>query len=173
MAELVRKMVADMTDKNALFSGQFTRQMFAEHRLRVEHLCRAESDARGTYAGSRAVLTDALGACHPSDFDCELFRYACECVTKRSAHLIAAGLAGLLIRHFRPSDTAVADDCAPPSAVTVAMAGAVFEAHPKYATMVACKARELIDGRVPFTLRPVDRGERGACVMAGILAGML
>lgn len=169
MAELVRKMVTDMTDKNALFGGQFTRQMFAEHRLRVEHLCRAESDARGTYAGGRAVLTDALGACHPSDFDCELFRYACECVTKRSAHLIAAGLAGLLIRHFRPSGTG---DCAPPTAVTVAVAGAVFEAHPKYAAMVACKARELTGGRVPFTLRPADRGERGACVVAGILAGM-
>lgn len=171
MAELVRKMVTDMTDRNVLFGGQFTRQMFAEHRLRVEHLCRAESDARGTYAGGRVVLTDALGACDPSDFDCELFRYACECVTKRSAHLIAAGLAGLLIRHFRPS--AAANDCArPTTAVTVAVAGAAFEAHPKYAAMVACKARELTDGRVPFVLRPVGRG-RGACIVAGVLAGML
>jgi len=173
-AELVREMVSDITVKGALFDGRLARHMFTEHRLRAEHLCRAERDERGAYAGGRSVLTGVMGACRPADFDCELFRYACECATKRSAHLIAAGLAGLLLRLVEPAAAAAAAGPAtgPGAAevVAVAVSGVLFDAHPSYAATVARKTEELIDGRVPFAVRAADR-VCGARVMAGVLAG--
>lgn len=173
MGDLVRKMVSDMTDQGLLLCGRLSRGMSSAGALRAEHLCRVESDTRGTYAAGRAVLTEALGAHDPTDFDCELFRYACECVTKRSAHLVAAGLAGLLQRLGPGADAATAVDSAPVDTVIVAAAGAVFDAHPKYASMVTCKARELIDDRVPFTvLKASGSTGRGARAVASILAGI-
>jgi len=164
VAELVRKTVSDMADKKVLFNGRLTREMFIEHRLRAEHLSQVESDARGTYIAARTVLVDVLKVCDPTDFDCELFRYACDCVTKRSAHLVAAGLAGLL-RHLNSEDA----DGTP---TVVAVDGSMFEAHTKYASMVACKTKELTEGCVSFVIRTTADQSRSANLMAGILAGM-
>lgn len=162
MGELVRKMVLEMTSRKLMFGGRFTSAMLTMYALKPEYLCVAESDARTSFDGCRTVLTQALGVANPSTFDCSLFRYACECVTKRSAHLVSAGLTGV-IRRLQAADL---DDDA---IVRVSVGGFVFHKHPKYYAMVGCKTRELANATV--SLQSGDY-KRGAPLVAGILARM-
>lgn len=146
MGELVRRVVLEMINGGVLFDGKATPAMLTEYWLNAAHLARVESDARGTYAAGRSVLAAALGVARPTDADCDLFRYACECVTKRSAHLVAAGLASVLRRVNGGRDGGT---------VVVAIGGSVFETHDRFASTVGCMTRRLLRGdcNIKFGLR--------------------
>lgn len=147
MAELLRMMILELTTKKVLFGGIYTQAMLTPYTLKPRHLSLVESDDRRSYACGRAVLTKALGVADPLEFDCELFRYACECVTKRSAYLVSAGLMSVLQR-LNPV----------PKLAVVAVDGSIFKSHPKYFAMVGCKAQQLAH-HVPFTLRTVSHNQ--------------
>lgn len=144
MGELLRMMVFELTTKKVLFGGICTPAMSTPYILKPRHLSMVESDDRRSYACGRAVLTKVLGVADPLEFDCELFRYACECVTKRSAHLVSAGLISVLQR-LNPV----------PKLAVVAVGGSIFKSHPKYFARIGCKAQHLAD-HIPFTLRTVS-----------------
>lgn len=150
-------MVTDMAAAGA-FPGP-VRFAAAEHRLRAEHLRLAERDERGgAYHGARRALTGTMVARRPTDFDCELFRYACECATKRSAHLVAAGLAGLMLRLAEPSGILPGPPVVAAAEIIVAVSGVLFDEHPGYAATVSRKTAELTGGRVPFAMRTTAPG---------------
>jgi len=163
MGELVRTMVLQMAARKAVFGGRITRRMLTAHALTPRHLCAVESDARGSYDAGRAVLARALDVDDPTDLDCSLFRYACECVTKRSAYLVSAALAGVLWR-LGPMSTPDAVATTP-----VAVGGYVFDNHPEYRATVGRKTLELAGA--PVSLHAGDY-RRGAPLVARILAKM-
>ncbi|KAE9540041.1 hypothetical protein AGLY_005293 [Aphis glycines] len=151
MAELVRDMVLTMASNGALFGGVTTNAMITEYALQAKHLWLVESDGRfleprGGDDAARIVLTDVLDVFEPSDMDCELFRYACRCVTTRSANLIAAGLSAVLKRTGLP--------------VHVVLSGSAFKTHSSYALAVGAKARRLTAQQRPFTLLTADDKRR-------------
>jgi hexokinase len=156
MAELVREMVLAMASNRALFEGVTTKAMTTEYALKAKHLWLVESDERLSYSRTRTVLADVLDVTNPSHMDCELFRYACGCVTTRSANLVAAGLSSVLKRTGLP--------------VTVAVSGSAFETHSTYALAVGHKARQLTLRQKPFTLRTVEPNVKSAWIFASLLA---
>jgi len=160
MAELVREMVLTMASNGALFRGVTTKAMITEYALKAKHLWLVESDSQFlkpcSDGAARTVLTDVLDVYEPSDMDCELFRYACWCVTTRSANLIAAGLSAVLERTGLPVD--------------VVLSGSAFETHSSYALAVGAKARRLTALQKPFTLLTTDDRVKKDGILAGLLA---
>ncbi|XP_050058930.1 hexokinase-4-like [Aphis gossypii] len=163
MAELVRDMVLTMASNGVLFGGVTTKAMITEYALQAKHLWLVESDGRfleprggNDDDAARIVLTDVLDVFGPSDMDCELFRYACRCVTTRSANLIAAGLSAVLERTGLP--------------VHVVLSGSAFKTHSSYALAVGAKARRLTAQQKPFTLLTADDSVDVTRILAGVLA---
>lgn len=150
-----------MTSKILLFGGHVTKSMSTAYTLKWCHLSLVETDNQHSYAACRHVLTDILDVIAPTDFDCEMFRYMCKCVTKRSAHLVSAGLISVL-RRLSPAPVTV-----------VAVGGCVFETHPEYYAMVGRKVEQLADheSSMSVQLRMTDH-EHGAPLVAKILANM-
>lgn len=159
MSELVRQFVVAMAERSIVFQGQVTPAMNAEYALMTKHLIRIESDPRRSYAGGRDVLANVLGVCSPTDIDCALVRYATECISKRSAHLVAAVTASVLQR-LQSRD--------PASAVQILANGSVFCQYPRYELTMMCKLKSLI----PYTgsLLPECCSTVGAIRVAQLLA---
>jgi len=157
MAELVRMAVLEIASNHSMFEGRTTTAMNTKYELKAKHLWLVESDSSSSYNDVRAVLTGVLNVTDPSDMDCELFRYVCRCVTRRSANLVAAGLSAVLRRTGLP--------------VTVVMAGSSFKTHSEYALTVGSKARQMTQKQTKFTLRTVDHEQgQDARIVARVLA---
>lgn len=160
MTELVREMVLEMIRDKVLFGGRVKCSSLTTRPFKLEHVCAVELDPQ-SYETARAVLSQVLNVTDPSDFDCEMFRYACECVTKRSAHLVSAGLTSVL----RRLDPVPEQD----AMVRVAVGGSVFKKHPKYQAMVRYKTSQLVG--MPISLQTGDY-RQGALFVAEMLARM-
>lgn len=68
---------------------------------------------------------------NPTDEDCINVRFVCECVTRRSAHLVAAALAALINKINQP-------------VITVGIQGTVYNEHPHYHNVLFSTLRTLI-----------------------------
>lgn len=162
MAELVREIVLTMASNGTLFRGVTTKAMITEYALKAKHLWLVESHNRFLKPCSdgvtRTVLADVLDVCEPSDMDCELFRYACWCVTTRSANLIAAGLSAVLKRTGLP--------------VNVVLSGSAFKTYSSYALAVGTKTRRLTGEQKPITLVTTNDNVYVTRNLAGLLAAI-
>lgn len=87
----------------------------------MRSVCSLDSDC-GDRKQIYNVLT-ALGLM-PSELDCDIVRLACERVSTRSAHMCAAGLAGIINR-MRESR------CQELLEITVGIDGSVYKLHPR------------------------------------------
>lgn len=77
-------------------------------------------------------MLEELGCEDPSDEDCANVRYICEAVSRRAAHIAAAGVACLLNKMGHPH-------------VTVAVDGSVYRFHPHFHDLMVEKIRQLIN----------------------------
>lgn len=88
-------------------------------------------------------MLEELGYEDASDEDCANVRYICEAVSRRAAHIAAAGVACLLNKMEKPH-------------VTVAVDGSVYRFHPHFHDLMVEKIRQLINPgltvRAPFCL---------------------
>jgi len=71
-----------------------------------------------------------MGINDPSLVDCANVRYICECVSRRSAHLVSAGLAVLLNKMDEKS-------------VTIGVDGSVYRFHPYFHKLMVEKTKQL------------------------------
>jgi hexokinase len=78
----------------------------------------------------RQVL-DELGLSHATDQDCSNVRYICECVSKRAAHLVSAGVATLINKMGQQN-------------VTVGIDGSVYRFHPHFHDLMSEKIKQLV-----------------------------
>lgn len=83
-----------------------------------------------THESTLSILKE-LGIENPSLVDCVNVKYICECVSKRSAHLVAAGLVTLLNKMDEKS-------------VTIGVDGSVYRFHPHFKQLMEQKIRELV-----------------------------
>lgn len=88
------------------------------------------SDKRGSYVNCRQVL-DELGLSHATDQDCSNVRYVCECVSRRAAHLVSAGVATLINKMGQKN-------------VTVGIDGSVYRFHPHFHDLMTEKIAQLV-----------------------------
>lgn len=77
-------------------------------------------------------MLEELGLEDASDEDCANVRYICEAVSRRAAHIAAAGVACLLNKMGKQH-------------VTVAVDGSVYRFHPHFHDLMVDKIRQLIN----------------------------
>jgi hypothetical protein len=76
-------------------------------------------------------VLDELGLSHATDQDCSNVRYVCECVSRRAAHLVSAGVATLINKMEQEN-------------VTVGIDGSVYRFHPHFHDLMTEKIAQLV-----------------------------
>lgn len=155
MGELVRLALVRFTKEGLLFDGQSSDMLNTRGRFFTKFVSEIESDKEGTFMYCRQVLEE-LGLDHASDDDCANVRYICECVSRRAAHLVSAGIAALINRMDENN-------------VVVGIDGSVYRFHPKFHDLMTAKIRELIKPDIKFELMLSEDGSgRGAALVAAV-----
>ncbi|KAM8721480.1 hypothetical protein ACLKA7_007369 [Drosophila subpalustris] len=155
MGELVRLVLAKMTQNGILFNGQGSEVLFTRGLFFTKYVSEIEADEPGTFTNCRLVLEE-LGLSNATDGDCANVRYICECVSKRAAHLVSAGIATLINKMDEPH-------------VTVGVDGSVYRFHPKFHNLMVEKISQLIKPGITFDLMLSEDGSgRGAALVAAV-----
>ncbi|KAJ9593058.1 hypothetical protein L9F63_027701, partial [Diploptera punctata] len=97
-----------------------------------------------------------LGLNHATDQDCSNVRYICECVSRRAAHLVSAGVATLVNKIAQES-------------VTVGIDGSVYRFHPHFHDLIMEKMADLVTPGIKFDIMLSEDGSgRGAALVAAV-----
>ncbi|KAI8121832.1 Hexokinase-1 [Lucilia cuprina] len=157
LGELVRLIMLDCCKAGALFKGNESEQLRKGDSFKTKYISQIEEENRGTYVIAREIL-EILGYKSPTDGDCENVRYICECISRRSAHLVAANLACLIDRIGDPY-------------VVVGIDGSVYRFHPHYHNLLTQKIKCLARPEHKFDLMLSEDGSgRGAALVAAVAA---
>lgn len=96
---------------------------------------------KANYRETLKVLNE-MGIHDPSLVDCANVRYICECVSRRSAHLVSAGLAALLNKMDEKS-------------VTIGVDGSVYRFHPYFHKLMVEKTKQLAKSDIKVCMADV------------------
>ncbi|XP_017012946.2 hexokinase type 2 [Drosophila takahashii] len=155
MGELVRLVLVKMTQAGILFNGQDSEVLNTRGLFFTKYVSEIEADEPGNFTNCRLVLEE-LGLTNATDSDCANVRYICECVSKRAAHLVSAGIATLINKMDEPT-------------VTVGVDGSVYRFHPKFHNLMVEKISQLIKPGITFDLMLSEDGSgRGAALVAAV-----
>lgn len=154
MGEIVRQAIVDLANQNKLFEGRLSEKMKTKGAFGTSFVSDIESD-KANYRETLKVLNE-MGINDPSLVDCANVRYICECVSRRSAHLVSAGLAVLLNKMDEKS-------------VTIGVDGSVYRFHPYFHKLMVEKTRQLTRPDIKFDLMLSEDGSgRGAALVAAV-----
>jgi len=155
MGEVARLVLAHLTREGLLFDGMGPEMLFEPGQFFTKYISEIESDKRGEYTCCRQVLEE-LGQEDPTDEDCANVRFVCEVISRRAAHISAAGVATLLNKMGKEH-------------VTVAVDGSVYRFHPHFHDLMVDKINELINPGLSFDLMLSEDGSgRGAALVAAV-----
>lgn len=155
MGELARLVIVKHTRAGRLFNGEGSDLLYKRGQFFTKYVSEIEADKPGNFSNCRDVL-DELGLEHATDQYCANVRYICECVSSRAAHLVSAGIAGLINKMDEPS-------------VTVGVDGSVYRFHPKFHDLMMAKIRQLVKPNITFDLMLSEDGSgRGAALVAAV-----
>ncbi|XP_004932651.2 hexokinase type 2 isoform X3 [Bombyx mori] len=155
LGELVRLALVKFTRMGLLFGGQGSDLLFEGGSFYTKYVSEIESDKPGDFTSCMEVLEE-LGLSHASDADMAAVRYVCECVSRRAAHLVSAGIATLLNKMNEPR-------------VTVGIDGSVYRFHPHFHTLMCEKIAQLVRPGLQFDLMLSEDGSgRGAALVAAV-----
>jgi len=158
LGELLRQVVLVATQKKILFKGQIIENLKKKDVFLTRHISEIESDEVGDYSSTWAVLTEVGMKSVATQFDCQMLRFICECISIRATLLAAAGVAALLNKMGRRT-------------VTVGMDGSLYKFHPHFQTRMTAKIRHLVDKNIHFNLVLSEDGSgRGAALAAAVAA---
>uniref|UniRef100_V5G402 Phosphotransferase n=1 Tax=Anoplophora glabripennis TaxID=217634 RepID=V5G402_ANOGL len=157
MGELVRLALERFTKEGLLFGGKGSDMLFERGRFYTKYVSEIESDPPGVFNNLREICEE-LGLKHASEQDYINIRYICECISRRSAHLVSAGLATLLNKIGEKK-------------VTIGIDGSVYRFHPHFHNLMMEKIKELCDPSIEFDLMLSEDGSgRGAALVAAVAA---
>lgn len=94
------------------------------------------SENKNEFDKCRQVLT-AVGIGSATDEDCVNVKYICQCVSRRAAHIVSAGIATLLDKMGKNN-------------IMVAVDGSVYRYHPHFHNLMKAKTSELLS--TPITV---------------------
>lgn len=153
LGELLRLLLLDLIKEGLIFDGKIPNMLNTYQSLTTEVISIIESDPPGTFTTTRQCLRE-IGVENPSDIDCFNVRYATECISRRSAHLIAAGLA-VMLNKMNEKDTVIGVD------------GSVYRYHPFFHQLLVDKIKELVNPGIHFEIVLSEDGSgKGAAVLA-------
>lgn len=153
LGELLRLVLIDMVNEQLIFDGKMPTIINTPQSLTTEVISLIESDPPGTYTATRNFLRQ-IDVKHPTDGDCMNIRYAAECISRRSANLVAAGLS-VILNKMNEKD------------VTIGVDGSVYRYHPFYHQLLVDKINELVKSGIQFGIMLSEDGSgRGAAVLA-------
>lgn len=155
LGELVRLVLLNLTSKGLLFDGKVSTRLNTPHQFFTKFLSEIESEASDSIVVVHDILID-IGVQNPSDEDCVNVRYICECISKRSAHLVAAALATLILKIGDPD-------------ITIGVDGSVYRFHPFVHDLITEKIKEMLPSGYKFQLVLSEDGSgRGAALVAAV-----
>uniref|UniRef100_A0A8C7Y4D5 hexokinase n=1 Tax=Oryzias sinensis TaxID=183150 RepID=A0A8C7Y4D5_9TELE len=157
MGELVRLILVKMAREGLLFEGQITPEMLTKGKFETKHVSAIEKSKEGL-TKARDVLSK-LGV-EPSADDCVAVQHICSIVSHRSANLVAAVLAGILMRLKENKGVGRLR-------TTVGIDGSLYKMHPQYSRRLHKTVRRLVpDCDVRFLLSNSGSGKGAAMVTA-------
>ncbi|XP_050731247.1 hexokinase type 2-like isoform X2 [Eriocheir sinensis] len=155
MGEIARQVLVRLVSDGLLFGGYASDILLEKGSFFTKYISEIESDKPDDFNNCRAILEE-LGFNDATDADCANVRHACECVSRRAAHLAAAGVAVLLNRIGEES-------------VTVAVDGSVYRFHPHFHNLMVEQISQLIKPEIKFDLMLSEDGSgRGAALVAAV-----
>ncbi|XP_050679152.1 hexokinase type 2 isoform X3 [Leptidea sinapis] len=155
MGELVRLALVKYTRIGLLFGGRGSDMLYEPGSFFTKFVSEIESDKPGDFTSCMEVL-DELGLSHATETDMAAVRHVCECVSRRAAHLVSAGIATLLNKMNEPK-------------VTVGIDGSVYRFHPHFHTLMCEKIAQLVRPGIQFDLMLSEDGSgRGAALVAAV-----
>ncbi|XP_073955563.1 hexokinase A isoform X3 [Choristoneura fumiferana] len=155
LGELVRLALAKFTRMGLLFGGRGSDLLFQRGSFYTKYVSEIESDKAGDYTSCMEVLEE-LGLDHATEADMAAVRHVCECVSRRAAHLVSAGIAVLINKMGEPR-------------VTVGIDGSVYRFHPHFHTLMCEKIAKLVQPGLQFDLMLSEDGSgRGAALVAAV-----
>lgn len=155
MGELVRLVLLKLIQAGVLFKGKHADILSSKSKFFTKYVSEIESDNIGTYTNCRMILEE-LGIKSPTDDDCALVRFVCECISTRAAHLISCGLATLINKMDEPN-------------VTIGVDGSVYRFHPNFHDLMVNKISSMIKPNIKFELMlSTDGSGRGAALVAAV-----
>ena len=161
LGELTRQVMLGATQQQILFRGKGPEAMKILKKkdiFQTRHISEIESDEVGDYTSTWTVLTELSLESLATQFDCQVLRFICECISIRAALLAAAGVAALLNKMGRRS-------------VTVGMDGSLYKFHPHFQPRMTAKIRHLVNDSINFNLVLSEDGSgRGAGLAAAVCA---
>ncbi|XP_030761950.1 hexokinase type 2-like [Sitophilus oryzae] len=157
MGEMVRRYIVQFTEKGLMFGGKASDALKEQDRFSCAFVSDIESDQPRQYTRLRDILRE-LDLSHGSEQDCINVRYICECLSRRSAHLISAAMVVLLHRMGE-------------SNVTIGVDGSVYKHHPHFRRLMIQKMSELVRPGISFDIMLSEDGSgRGAALVAAVAA---
>lgn len=155
MGEIARLILVKLTKMNLLFGGKGSDLLFTRGQFFTKYVSEIESDEPGTYTNCEQIL-DEIGLSHATEQDYVNVRYVCECVSRRAAHLVSAGIATLINKmNISP--------------ITVGIDGSVYRFHPHFHNLMMEKIKELVKPNIKFQLMLSEDGSgRGAALVAAV-----
>ncbi|XP_041979692.1 hexokinase type 2 isoform X2 [Aricia agestis] len=155
MGELVRLVLVKFTKMGLLFGGRGSDLLFERGSFYTKYVSEIESDKPGDYTNCMDILEE-LGLSHATEADMAGVRHVCECVSRRAAHLVSAGMATLLNKMAEPR-------------VTIGIDGSVYRFHPHFHSLMCEKIAQLANPGIVFDLMLSEDGSgRGAALVAAV-----
>ncbi|XP_018407907.1 PREDICTED: hexokinase-3 [Nanorana parkeri] len=157
MGEIVRHVLAKLTNRGLLFGGVSTQQLLDKGTFGTKDVSDIEND-NFPFEKTKNVLT-ALGL-KPSEKDCVQVNCVCSAVSMRSARLCAAGLAAVAnrIKNNRRHQL---------GSITVGVDGSVYKTNPRFGEHLNQALKELAPGcQIKFLVSEDGSGKGTAIVTA-------
>ncbi|KAJ6641967.1 Hexokinase type 2 [Pseudolycoriella hygida] len=155
VGELVRLALCSFYENGFLFNGMAAEVITRRGSFLTKYMSEIESDESGVFDKCLKVL-ETLGLSNASRQDCINVRYICECVSRRAARLVSAGIAALINK---------IDE----SSVTVGVDGSVYRCHPKFHDLMVENIRKFVKPEISFNLVLSDDGSGcGAALVAAV-----
>ncbi|KAG4079874.1 hypothetical protein HA402_015005 [Bradysia odoriphaga] len=155
MGEIVQLAMQRLTSKGLLFNGQDSEPLRTRGEFLTKYISEIESDEPGTYTKCMNIM-EVLRLHHATPQDCVNVRYICQCVSRRAAHLLSAGVAALINKIDEPS-------------MTVGVDGSVYRLHPSFHDLMVECIRKFVKPEISFDVVSAEDGSgRGAALVAAI-----
>lgn len=160
LGEAVRLVLVKLATCGPLFKGKVIEKLKKRQEFLTKYVSDIEGDAHGSIEAVRKVLK-IFQIEDPSDQDCVDVRYVCECVTSRSAHLVSAALASLVLKMGDPD-------------ISIGVDGSLYRFHPHFHDLMVEKMTELLPSNYKFKFVLSEDGSgRGAAIVAAVATRLM
>nr|XP_009857733.1 hexokinase-2-like isoform X4 [Ciona intestinalis] len=161
MGEIVRLVLVKLTEDGLLFGGETSEALKTPGTFQTSYVSQIESAIPSGMTAVQNILANlGIGAMRA---DCEVVIQVCKAVSRRAAHLCAAGIAAVArkIKANHPDRETLR--------MTVGVDGTVYKKHPTFSQMMSEKVDELCAGAgvdVHFALSYDGSGKGAALITA-------